>query len=100
MVLGHSERQHYFGETNALVAEKYASHLPTSYYPFAAAARRAHGDYLGFVKTQLRDRLFHLSAAAFGAVMVAAEPLRAIGTVAAAQAMRTALRGFQTRNPV
>jgi len=101
VVLGHSERRHYFGETNALVADKVSIALANKLLPLCccgeSAALRAHGDYLGFVKTQLSDSLFHLSAAAFGAVVVAYEPLWAIGTGAAASAaqaqeMHAALR--------
>jgi triosephosphate isomerase len=101
VVLGHSERRHYFSETNALVAEKVRIALDNHLRPICccgeSAALRAHGDYLGFVKTQLSESLFHLSAAAFGAVLIAYEPLWAIGTGAAASAaqaqeMHAALR--------
>lgn len=101
VVLGHSERRHYFGETNALVAEKVSIALANKLLPICccgeSAALRAHGDYLGFVKTQLSESLFHLSAAAFGKVVVAYEPLWAIGsgaaaTAAQAQQMHAALR--------
>ncbi|AMR29481.1 triose-phosphate isomerase [Hymenobacter psoromatis] len=101
VVLGHSERRHYFGETNALVAEKVSIALANKLLPICccgeSAALRAHGDYLGFVITQLSESLFHLSAAAFGKVVVAYEPLWAIGsgapaTAAQAQEMHAALR--------
>ncbi len=101
VVLGHSERRHYFGETNALVAAKTSIALTNQLLPICccgeSAALRAHGDYLGFVKTQLSESLFHLSAEAFGKVVVAYEPLWAIGsgeaaTVAQAQEMHAALR--------
>jgi len=90
VVLGHSERRHYFGETNALVAEKVSIAFANKLSPICccgeSAALRAHGDYLGFVETQLRESLFHLSATAFGHVVVAYEPLWAIGSGAAATA--------------
>ncbi len=101
VVLGHSERRHYFGETNALVAEKVRLALTNKLLPIfccgESAAVRAHGDYLGFVKTQLSESLFHLSAEAFGNVVVAYEPLWAIGsgkpaTAAQAQQVHAALR--------
>lgn len=101
VVLGHSERRHYFGETNALLAEKVsmalANHLVPIFCCGESAEVRAHGNYLGFVEKQVSDSLFHLSAEAFGSVVIAYEPLWAIGTGAAApaaqaQQMHAALR--------
>ena len=101
VVVGHSERRHYFGEANALVADKVAIALANNLLPIFCCGEspelRARGDYFGFVKNQLSESLFHLPAEAFGRVVIAYEPLWAIGTGAAApaaqaQAMHAALR--------
>ena len=101
VVLGHSERRHYFGETNALVAKKVDIALANNLIPIfccgESAEVRAQGDYLGFVKRQLSESLFHLPAKALGHLLVAYEPLWAIGTgvaasAAQAQAMHAGLR--------
>lgn len=101
VVLGHSERRHYFGETNEAVAAKVTSALASHLCPIVccgeSAEVRAQGDFLGFVQDQLRASLFHVPAAEVGSVVVAYEPLWAIGTgtaatAAQAQAMHTGLR--------
>jgi triosephosphate isomerase len=101
VVLGHSERRRYFGETNALVAAKVDQVLCNDLIPIfccgESAELRTRGDYFGFVKNQLSESLFHLSAEDMGRLIIAYEPLWAIGTgvaasAAQAQAMHAALR--------
>jgi triosephosphate isomerase len=101
VVLGHSERRHYFGETDEVVAEKVAIALANNLIPIFCCGEsqevRAEGAHLGFVENQLRASLFHLPAEAFGRLVIAYEPLWAIGTgvaapAAQAQAMHAALR--------
>jgi triosephosphate isomerase len=101
VLVGHSERRHYCGETDEVVAAKVAIALANRLAPIFCCgepkAVRAQGDYLGFVANQLRTSLFHLPAEAFGRVVIAYEPLWAIGTGVAApaaqvQAMHAALR--------
>ncbi|GAB3638971.1 triose-phosphate isomerase [Hymenobacter arcticus] len=101
VVVGHSERRHYFGETNEVVAAKVTSALASGLRAIfccgESAELRAGGDYLGFVKNQLSESLFQLPAEAFSRLLIAYEPLWAIGTgvaasAAQAQAMHAALR--------
>ncbi len=84
VILGHSERRQYFGETNAQLAEKVNIALENSLTPIFCCGEsldlRENGDYVGFVKNQLTESLFHLSAEQFAHVVIAYEPIWAIGT--------------------
>ena len=84
VILGHSERRQYFGETNAQLAEKVNSALENGLTPIFCCGEsrdlREQGDYDRFVKNQLTESLFHLSAESFGKVVIAYEPIWAIGT--------------------
>lgn len=102
VILGHSERREYFKETDAVLAEKVRQVLANGMTPIFCCGEslelRQNGDYIGFVKQQLTDGLFHLSAEDFGKVVIAYEPIWAIGTgltasAEQAQEMHAALRG-------
>lgn len=84
VILGHSERREYFGETNATLADKVNIVLENGLTPIFCCGEsrelRENGDYVGYVKGQITDSLFHLSAEAFGKVVIAYEPIWAIGT--------------------
>lgn len=84
VILGHSERRQYFGETNMQLAEKVAIALENGLTPIFCCGEsrdlRENGDYDAFVKNQLTESLFHLSAETFGKVVIAYEPIWAIGT--------------------
>lgn len=84
VILGHSERRQYFGETNAQLAEKVNIALENGLTPIFCCGEsrdlRENGDYDAFVKNQLTESLFHLSAETFGKVVIAYEPIWAIGT--------------------
>lgn len=101
VLVGHSERRHYCGETDEVVAAKVAIALANCLLPIfccgESGAVRTQGNYFAFVENQLRASLFHLPAEAFGRVVIAYEPLWAIGTgmaapAAQAQAMHATLR--------
>jgi triosephosphate isomerase (TIM) len=84
VILGHSERRQYFHETNAQLAEKVNIALDNGLTPIFCCGEslelREGGDYVGFVKQQLTESLFHLSAEQIAGVVVAYEPIWAIGT--------------------
>ena len=84
VILGHSERRQYFGETNAQLAEKVDIALENGLTPIFCCGEsrdlRENGDYDRFVKNQLTEGLFHLSAEQFAHVVIAYEPIWAIGT--------------------
>lgn len=84
VILGHSERRAYFGETDALLATKVDAALKHDLTPIFCVGEtkeeRESGDFFTVIKTQLADGLFHLSKEAFEAIVLAYEPVWAIGT--------------------
>jgi triosephosphate isomerase (TIM) len=84
VILGHSERRQQANETNELLAEKVNIALEYGLKPIFCCGEdrdlRENGDYIGFVKGQLTESLFHLTAEQFAEVVIAYEPIWAIGT--------------------
>jgi triosephosphate isomerase len=84
IVIGHSERREYFGETDALLAEKVNAVLEISSTPIFCCgeplAIREAGTQNAFVEAQLINALFHLTADQITQVVIAYEPIWAIGT--------------------
>lgn len=102
VIIGHSERRQYFGETNAQLAEKVNIALENDLTPIFCCGesldQRENQDYIGFVKNQITESLFHLDAGQLAQVVLAYEPIWAIGTgltasAEQAQKMHAALRG-------
>ena len=84
VILGHSERREYFNESNAMLAEKINICFEYSLKPIfccgeALAIREAGGEN-DYVEKQLKESLFHLSAAQLTGFVIAYEPIWAIGT--------------------
>jgi triosephosphate isomerase len=83
-IIGHSERREYFGETNALIAEKLNSLLAHDITPIFCCGEalpiRESGTHLEYVAQQITESLFHLSAEQLAKVVIAYEPIWAIGT--------------------
>ena len=83
-VVGHSERREYFAETNAILAEKVNLCLGNFITPVfccgEALAIREAGTQNEFVAQQLKESLFHLTAEQIKTIVVAYEPIWAIGT--------------------
>lgn len=101
VLIGHSERRQYFNETNALLAEKVNTALANGVSPIFCCGesleQRQNEDYIGFVKNQITESLFHLSTEDFLSIIIAYEPIWAIGTgltasAEQAQEMHAALR--------
>ncbi len=84
VILGHSERRQYFNETNAQLAAKVDAALANGLTPLFCCGEslelREGGDFLEYVAQQLTESLFHLSADDFAKVVIAYEPIWAIGT--------------------
>jgi len=84
VIIGHSERREYFNESDELLAEKVSKVLTDGLIPIFCCGEsldiREAGNHLSFVKGQLSKGLFHLSAEDFKKVVVAYEPIWAIGT--------------------
>ncbi|MGA6117807.1 triose-phosphate isomerase [Sphingobacterium anhuiense] len=84
VILGHSERRAYFGETNALLSEKVDAALKHGLLPIFCIGEtkeeRESGKFFDIIKTQLAEGVFHLSKEEFAKVVLAYEPVWAIGT--------------------
>lgn len=101
-VIGHSERREYFGESNAMLADKINICLENEITPIFCCGEplgiREAGAQNEHVEKQLQESLFHLSDVDLQRVIIAYEPIWAIGTgktatTAQAQEMHAYLRG-------
>lgn len=101
VIVGHSERRCLFGESDADVAKKCALALAAGLSPILCVgeslAEREAGRSIAVVGAQLGAVLDHLGVAAFAGVVVAYEPVWAIGTgltatPAQAQGVHAAIR--------
>jgi triosephosphate isomerase len=84
VLVGHSERRALYGETNALVAEKFAAALAAGLRPVLCVgetlAQREAGQTVAVVAGQIDAVLQRVGVAAFVGAVVAYEPVWAIGT--------------------
>ena len=84
IVLGHSERREYFNESDAFLAEKTNAVLAIGSTPIFCCGEpleiREAGTQNSFVEAQLKNSLFHLTADQITKVVIAYEPIWAIGT--------------------
>ncbi|WOC40648.1 triose-phosphate isomerase [Polaribacter sp. HL-MS24] len=84
VILGHSERRTFFGETDALLAEKVDTTLANNMEAIFCFGElledRKSGNHFNVVESQLKNGLFHLEAAAWKQIVLAYEPVWAIGT--------------------
>jgi len=90
VILGHSERRQYFGETNELLAKKTDTVLKHNLKPIFCIGEtlqeREAGQHFDVIKSQLVEGVFHLEAAEFAKLVIAYEPVWAIGTGVTASA--------------
>lgn len=84
VILGHSERRAYYGETDAILKEKVLLALANGLTPIfcigEVLAEREAGKQNEVVKSQIENALFNLSVEEFSKVVLAYEPVWAIGT--------------------
>ena len=84
IILGHSERREYFAESDQLLAEKTEAVLANGSTPIFCCGEpleiREAGTQNSFVEAQLKNALFQLSADQIVKVVIAYEPIWAIGT--------------------
>jgi triosephosphate isomerase len=84
VILGHSERRAYYGETAELLKTKTELALANGLTPIFCIGEvleeRESGVFFDVVKDQIVDSLFELSAEDFGKIVLAYEPVWAIGT--------------------
>jgi triosephosphate isomerase (TIM) len=107
VIIGHSERRQYFKEDNAMLAKKVDLALAKGLRPIFCCGEslqiREKGKHVNFVVKQLKESLYHLSPDDFKKIVIAYEPIWAIGTgvtasTEQAQEMHLALRKALARN--
>ena len=83
-IIGHSERRQFFGETDYTVAKKAAAAFAGGLVPILCVgellAQRDAGVTMETVETQVRHGLVELPAAGLETLVIAYEPVWAIGT--------------------
>ena len=83
-IVGHSERRGYYGETDKIVAAKVDKLLAHGLKPIVCVGEvleeREAGKQLEVVKRQVEEGLFHLTPEQMMEVVIAYEPVWAIGT--------------------
>jgi len=101
VILGHSERREYFKESNELLTQKVNVALDEGLTPIFCCGEplsiRESNQQIEYVCHQLTASLFHLEASQMAAVVIAYEPIWAIGTgrtasAEQAQEMHAAIR--------
>lgn len=84
VILGHSERRQYYGETsetlNKKMAQTYANNLTPIYCVGENLQEREAGEHFNVVKKQLEEVVFNLTEEQFKNLIIAYEPVWAIGT--------------------
>ncbi|WP_418511776.1 triose-phosphate isomerase [Corallibacter sp.] len=84
VILGHSERRAYFNETDELLAKKVDAALVNDMRVIFCFGEelsdRKSNNQEAIVASQIKNALFHLDAAAFQNIVLAYEPVWAIGT--------------------
>lgn len=84
VILGHSERREYFGETDALLAKKVDAALVNKLeiiFCFGEVLEdRKSNNHFKVVESQIKNGLFHLEAGSWKNIILAYEPVWAIGT--------------------
>ncbi|GAB1446598.1 triose-phosphate isomerase [Flammeovirgaceae bacterium] len=101
VIIGHSERRQYFFESGKQLAQKIDGALANGLKPIFCCGEplevREAGDHETLVKEQIEEGLFHLNAEAMKKIVIAYEPVWAIGTgktatTAQAQEMHLVIR--------
>ncbi|MDR1997144.1 MAG: triose-phosphate isomerase [Candidatus Margulisbacteria bacterium] len=84
VIIGHSERRQYFGETDRTVNKKILSAFAAGLIPIVCVGEtlqeRAAGRIEQVISTQIREGLKGLNAREHGKIIIAYEPVWAIGT--------------------
>lgn len=83
-IIGHSERRKYFNESHDVLKEKVNIALKHHVTPIFCCGEllpeREAGEHFNIVKTQLEESAFHLPKSDFESLVIAYEPVWAIGT--------------------
>ncbi|MBL7827701.1 MAG: triose-phosphate isomerase [Saprospiraceae bacterium] len=92
VIIGHSERRQYFKEKNDVLAAKVNACIARGMRPIFCCGEPLHirevDTHVGYVAKQLKAGLFHLKEEDFRKVVIAYEPIWAIGTGRTASAQQ------------
>lgn len=84
VILGHSERRQYYGETDQILSQKLALAMEEGLVPIFCVgetlSEREQGRHFEVVASQIRNVLFALEPQDMAKVIIAYEPVWAIGT--------------------
>lgn len=84
VIIGHSERREYYGEDSEVLNKKLALALENNLTPIYCCGEpleiREAENQNGYVKNQLKETIFNLSKEDFQKIVIAYEPIWAIGT--------------------
>jgi triosephosphate isomerase len=106
-IVGHSERRLYYGETNEIIREKINACLRHGVTPIfccgESLSERNFNKHFITVSNQIQQALFHLPAEQMQQVVIAYEPVWAIGTGVTAsneqaEEMHAFIRDFVSQN--
>jgi len=102
VIIGHSERRQYFSETNAQLAQKVDLALDEKLLPIFCCGEpleiREDGSFFDYVCNQLTESLFHLTREQISVLVIAYEPIWAIGTGKTATALQAQEMHAQIRS--
>jgi len=102
VIIGHSERREYFKETNTELEEKVKIALAHDLTPIFCCGEpleiRENGTHFDYVNRQLRESIFSLSGEDFSQLVIAYEPIWAIGTGKTATIQQAQEMHHQIRN--
>ena len=79
VIVGHSERRQYFGETNESVLKKTVAAIDAGLTPIVCVGERKKKDAEAVLTEQFRYAIGALSAGQFARIVIAYEPVWAIG---------------------
>lgn len=84
VIIGHSERREHFGETNETVKNKLEQAMRNNLSPVFCCGEplsvREQNNQKEYVKKQLEESMFHFSEYEIAEIIIAYEPIWAIGT--------------------
>lgn len=104
VIIGHSERRQYFKETNQVLAAKVNATLAHGMRPIFCCGEplqiREADTHVAYVAKQLKASLFHLPESEFRKVIIAYEPIWAIGTGRTASSQQAQEMHFAIRSLV
>ncbi len=84
VIIGHSERREYFGETDVIINKKVLKALEHGITPILCCGesleQREQGVTIDFIRTQIKIALQNVTADQAKSIVIAYEPIWAIGT--------------------